>query len=155
MADGVGSSVAAIFGSLPLISYIQNVGVIALTGVVSRHVVTIGGVVLILAGLFPKIGAFIGSIPTSVFGGVSILMFGLIISSGLKMLSLVEYNQRNMLIMGLSLSVGVGLPVQAELLAPLPEQLRIILETGLVPAAFLAIGLNIMLPASNSNAKTH
>ena len=150
MADGTGSVLASIFGSLPVITYIQNVAVITLTGVVSRHVVTIGGLFLLLAGMIPKFGACLGSIPISVFGGGAILMFGLIVAAGLKMLTLVEYSRRNMLIIGLSLSIGIGLPAQSELLARLSEEVRVIFESGLVPAAILAIGLNLLLPTEES-----
>ena len=146
MADGLGSTVGAALGSLPLTTYSQNVGVIALTGVVSRHVFTIAGIFMILAGLFPKLAAIIEAMPSSVLGGVSIMMFGSVAAAGLKMLGRVELNQRNLLIAGLMLAVGVGLPAQSGFLERLPEQLQFIMETGLVPAAVLGISLNLILP---------
>lgn len=146
MADGFGSSLASLFGSLPLVTYSQNVGLVALTGVVSRHVVSMAGIFLIIAGLFPKLAAIISAMPVAVLGGVSILMFGSVVAAGLKMFELVELNQRNMLIVGLTFAVGIGLPEQTEFLARLPEHVRIIMETGLVPAALLAIFLNLALP---------
>lgn len=152
MADGFGSSLAAIFGSLPLVTYSQNVGLVALTGVVSRHVVSIAAIFMILTGLFPKLSAIVGSMPASVLGGVSILMFGSVVAAGLKMLELVDLNHRNMLIAGLTLATGVGIPEQAEFLARLPEQVRIVTETGLVPAALLAISLNLVLPGRDTSA---
>ena len=146
MADGCGSVLAAVFGCLPLVTYSQNVGLIALTGVVSRHVVSLAGTFLIIAGLFPKLAAVIGAMPTAVLGGVSILLFCSVVAAGLKMLQLVEFNQRNMLIAGLTMAVGIGLPQQLGFLERLPEQLHLIMETGLVPAILTAIILNLILP---------
>lgn len=146
MGDGCGSTVAAAFGCLPLVTYSQNVGLIALTGVASRHVVSLAGLFLIVAGLFPKLAAVIGAMPVAVLGGVSIMMFGSVAAAGLKMLARVDLNSRNMLIIGLTLATGVGLPEQTGLLERLPEQLRFVMETGLAPAAFLAIALNLALP---------
>ena len=146
MADGCGSLVAAVFGCLPLVTYSQNVGLIALTGVVSRYVVSLAGIFMIIIGLFPKLAALIGAMPTAVLGGVSILMFGSVVAAGLKMLELSSFSQRNMLIAGLALAIGIGLPEQHGFLVRLPEQLRLIMETGLVPATLLAIILNLILP---------
>ena len=146
MADGCGSLLAAVFGCLPLVTYSQNVGLVALTGIVNRHVVSLAGIFMIIIGLFPKLSALIGAMPTAVLGGVSILMFGSVVAAGLKMLELANYNQRNMLIAGLALAVGIGLPEQHGFLERLPEQIRIIMETGLVPAILLAIILNLILP---------
>ena len=149
MADGCATTLASVFGCLPLITYSQNVGLIALTGVVSRHVVSLAGVFLIITGLFPKLAAIIGTMPTAVLGGVSILLFGSVVAAGLKMIGLASLNQRNMLIIGLSLATGIGLPEQTGFLDRLPEQLRIILETGLVPAILIAIVMNLVLPGRN------
>ena len=146
MADGCGTLLGAVSGCLPLVTYSQNVGLIALTGIVSRHVVSMAGIFLIIAGLFPKLAAVIGVMPTAVLGGVSVLLFGSVVAAGLKMLELVHFDQRNMLIAGLTMAVGIGLPQQLGLLDRIPEQLRIIMETGLVPAILTAIILNLILP---------
>ena len=146
MADGCATSLASLFGCLPLVTYSQNVGLIALTGVVSRHVVSLAGVFLIITGLFPKLAAIIGAMPAAVLGGVSILLFGSVVAAGLKMIGLAGFNQRNMLIIGLALAIGIGLPEQTGFLERLPEQSRIIMETGLVPAILTAIFMNLILP---------
>ena len=146
MADGCATTLASVFGCLPLVTYSQNVGLIALTGVVSRHVVSLAGVFLIITGLFPKLAAIIGAMPAAVLGGVSILLFGSVVAAGLKMIGLASFNQRNMLIIGLALAIGIGLPEQAGFLERLPGQLRIIMETGLVPAILTAIVMNLVLP---------
>ncbi|MBV1906786.1 MAG: purine/pyrimidine permease, partial [Pseudomonadales bacterium] len=146
MADGLASSFAAMFGALPQISFSQNVGLVSLTGVASRYVVAIGSLFLILAGLIPKLGAFITTIPNAVLGGAVIIMFGLIASAGIKMLSAVDLNKRNMLIIGVSLSAAMGLREQQGLYTGLSEGLRAILHSGLVPGAFVSIMLNLILP---------
>ncbi len=145
-ADGLGSLVAGIFGGLPNTSFSQNVGLIALTGVMSRTVVTIGALLLIVCGLIPKVGAVISTMPISVLGGGVIVMFGMVASAGLNMLSDVKWNSRNMLIFAVSLSVGLGLKAVPEALQHLPGTLKMLLSTGLLPVALLAVILNLVLP---------
>ncbi|UYG07815.1 uracil-xanthine permease family protein [Halomonas sp. M4R1S46] len=146
MADGLASVFAAIFNAFPQISFSQNVGMVALTGVVSRFVVAIGGVFLLLAGLLPKLGALVSSIPNAVLGGAVLIMFGMIASAGIKMLSHIDFNKRNMVIIGVSLSAAVGLPAQEGLYAGLAENVQAIIESGLIPGALCAILLNLVLP---------
>ena len=145
-ADGVGTALAAIFGAMPNTTFSQNVGLIAITGVMSRHVVTIGAIFLIVCGLLPKIGALITTIPIEVLGGGVIVMFGMVASSALAMLSEVQWNQRNMLIFGVALSLSMGLQLEPSALAHLPESLRILLSSGVLPAALIAVTLNLVLP---------
>jgi len=145
-ADGLGSAIAGLFGGLPNTSFSQNVGLIAMTGVMSRHVVTFGAIFLILAGLVPKIGAIIATIPIVVLGGGVIVMFGMVCAAGISMLSDVHWNRRNMLIFAVSLSVGLGLQLVPEALQHVPSTAKILLSSGLLPAAFLAIILNLVLP---------
>lgn len=146
LADGLASSFAAIFNAFPQISFSQNVGLVAFTGVASRYVVAIGGVFLLIAGLVPKLGAAITTIPNAVLGGAVVIMFGLITSAGMKMLSHVPFNKRNMLIIGVSLAVAVGLRSQEELYAGASEGLKAILHSGLIPGAIVSIALNLILP---------
>ena len=145
-ADGIGSAFAGIFGALPNTSFSQNVGLIAMTGVMSRHVVTIGAIFLIAAGFVPKIGAIISTVPIEVLGGGVIVMFGMVASAGISMLSDVSWNRRNMIIFALSLSLGLGLQLVPDALQHLPATPKILLTSGLLPAAFLAIVLNLVLP---------
>lgn len=146
MADGIASVFAAVFNAFPQISFSQNVGMVALTGVVSRYVVAIGGGFLVLAGLLPKLGGLVSSIPNAVLGGAVLLMFGMIASAGIKMLSQVPFDKRNMLIIGTSLTIAVGLPAQEGLYANLSENLQAMIESGLIPGAITAIALNLILP---------
>lgn len=145
-ADGLGSAVAGLFGALPNTSFSQNVGLVAFTGVMSRHVVTCGAVFLIVCGLLPKIGAAISTVPIEVLGGGVILMFGMVASAGVSLLAAVDWNRRNMLIFALALSVGLGLQLVPESVQYLPDTARILLTSGLLPAAVIAIVLNLVLP---------
>lgn len=145
-ADGLGTAIAGVFGALPNTSFSQNVGLIAITGVMSRHVVTIGAVFLILCGFVPKIGAAISTIPIEVLGGGVIVMFGMVAAAGVNMLSDVNWDRRNMVIFAVSLSVGLGLQLEPGALQHLPETAKVLLTSGLLPSAFLAVTLNLLLP---------
>ncbi|WP_170446958.1 uracil-xanthine permease family protein [Ruegeria arenilitoris] len=145
-ADGVGTAVAGIFGGLPNTSFSQNVGLIAMTGVMSRHVVTIGALFLILCGLVPKVGAIIRTVPIEVLGGGVIVMFGMVVAAGISMLSDVDWNRRNMVIFAISLSIGLGLQLEPGAVQHLPDTIRILMTSGLLPAALIAIVLNLILP---------
>ena len=145
-ADGIGTAVAGIFGGLPNTSFSQNVGLISMTGVMSRHVVTIGAIFLIVCGLVPKFGAIVSTVPINVLGGGVIVMFGMVCAAGVNMLSDVAWNRRNMVIFAVSLSVGLGLQLEPTALQHLPKTLQILLTSGLLPAAGLSIILNLVLP---------
>jgi len=145
-ADGVGSAFAGIFGGLPNTSFSQNVGLVAMTGVMSRHVVSYGAILLIVCGLIPKVGAIIRTIPIEVLGGGVIVMFGMVVAAGVSLLSDVEWNRRNMVIFAISLSLGFGLQLEPMAVQYLPETLRILMVSGLLPAALIAIVLNLLLP---------
>jgi xanthine permease len=153
-ADGLGTAVAGVFGALPNTSFSQNVGLIAMTGVMSRHVVTIGALFLILAGLIPKVGAIISTVPIEVLGGGVIVMFGMVVAAGVSMLSDVNWNRRNMVIFAVSLSIGLGLQLEPGALQHLPATAKILLSSGLLPAAFLAIVLNLLLPEDLAEEQT-
>ena len=117
-----------------------------MTGVMSRHVVTIGALFLILCGLMPVVGAVIRTMPEHVLGGGVIVLFGMVCASGVNMLSEVNWNRRNMVIFATALSVSFGLQLVPEALQHLGPTLKILLTSGLLPAAFIAIVLNLALP---------
>ena len=152
-ADGVGTAVAGLFGSLPNTSFSQNVGLVAMTRVMSRHVVTIGAIFLIVCGLIPKIGGIIRTIPIEVLGGGVIVMFGMVVSAGLSILSQVDWTRRNMMIFAVALTIGFGLQVEPKAVQYLPDTLRIIMVSGLLPAAFIAVVLNLLLPEDNLHSE--
>ena len=145
-ADGLGSAVAGIFGGLPNTSFSQNVGLISMTGVMSRSVVTVSAIMLIICGLIPKIGAVVAAMPISVLGGGVILMFRMVISAGIKMLADVNWNRRNMMILAVSMSVGLGLQQVPKSMQHLPDNLEMLMVSGLLPVAALAVILNLVLP---------
>ncbi|MGI9419918.1 MAG: uracil-xanthine permease family protein, partial [Geminicoccaceae bacterium] len=145
-ADGLGSAFAGLFGGFPNTSFSQNVGLIAMTGVMSRHVVTFGAIFLIICGLIPKVGSLIRTVPIEVLGGGVIVMFGMVVAAGVSMLSDVHWNRRNMVIFAISLSIGLGLQLEPSAVQYLPDTLRILMTSGLLPAALIAIVLNLILP---------
>ncbi len=145
-ADGLGTAVAGCFGALPNTSFSQNVGLVAMTGVMSRHVVTFGAIFLIVCGLIPKVGGLIRTIPIEVLGGGVIVMFGMVVAAGISMLSDVDWNRRNMVIFAVALSIGLGLQLEPDAVQYLPDWLRVLMVSGLLPAAFIAIVLNLVLP---------
>lgn len=148
MADGIGTTIAGFFGGLPNTSFSQNVGLVSMTGVMSRHVVTFGALFLVAAGLIPKIGALIAAMPIAVLGGGVIVMFGMVVSAGITMLSDVTWNRRNMIILAISLSIGLGFQSVPEALQHVPGTLKILLTSGILPAAIISIILNMILPES-------
>lgn len=153
-ADGVGTAFAGLFGAFPNTSFSQNVGLIAMTGVMSRHVVTCGAVFLIICGLVPKVGAVIRTVPIEVLGGGVIVMFGMVVAAGVSMLSDVNWNRRNMVIFAIALSIGLGLQLEPGALQHMPDTARILLTSGLLPAALIAIVLNLLLPQDLADEST-
>ena len=145
-ADGLGTAVAGVFGGLPNTSFSQNVGIVGMTGIMSRHVVTIGALVLILCGLVPKIGAVIASMPLPVLGGGVIVMFGMVAAAGLNMLSEIKMNRRNMVIIAVSLSAGLGLNLVPEAVQYLPGVVKTLATSAVAPTALVAVVLNLVLP---------
>lgn len=107
--DGFSSAISGCFGCLPLTSFSQNVGLVTMTGVINRFTILMGALIMILTSLFPPLGAFFNSLPQSVLGGCTVMMFGSIMYEGVKMLKECEFNDRTMIIVSLSFCIGVGL----------------------------------------------
>lgn len=145
-ADGFGSFVAGLFGGLPNTSFSQNVGLISMTGVMSRSVVTLGALFLVACGLIPKVGAVVAAMPISVLGGGVIVMFGMVVSAGINMLSDVNWNRRNMIILAMSLSVGLGIQAVPKSMQHLPDSFEMLMVSGLLPAAAISVILNLLIP---------
>ncbi|MGR3837932.1 MAG: uracil-xanthine permease family protein [Cognatishimia sp.] len=145
-ADGLGTAVAGVFGGLPNTSFSQNVGIVGMTGIMSRHVVTIAGIVMVVCGLLPKIGAVIASMPLPVLGGGVIVMFGMVAAAGLNVLSEVKMNRRNMIIIAISLAVGLGLNLVPTAVQYLPGVVKTLMTSAVAPTALCAIVLNLVLP---------
>lgn len=146
LCDGLGSAFAAIMSTTPFSSFAQNIGVISLTGVASRYVVTIMGVLLVLAGVFPWLGALIVSIPSPVLGGAGLMMFAMIIAAGIQMLDKVERSKRNGLIIAISIGCGLAVTTRPELLDKLPSFFKEVFGSGITVGSLLALILNLILP---------
>ena len=147
VCDGVGSTIAAIFGVLPNTSFSQNVGLVAMTRIVNRFAIACGAVFLILAGLFPKLGAIISIMPQSVLGGAAVIMFASIVVSGIQLITREKLTARTITIVAVALGLGFGLGASSSALNQMPQWLRYIFGgSGIVPAAVVAIVLNIVLP---------
>ena len=149
MCDGLGSTLAAMFGVLPNTSFSQNVGLVAMTKVVNRVALASGAVFLILCGLIPKLGALISIMPQSVLGGAAVMMFSSIIVSGIQLITKEPLDARRLSIVSVALGVGYGMGVSPAILAHTPQAVQLMFgESGIVPAAFVAILLNVILPKS-------
>ncbi len=147
MCDGLGSSFAAIFGVLPNTSFSQNVGLVAMTKVVNLFALSMGAIFLILCGLFPKLAAIVSIMPQPVLGGAAVMMFSSIVVSGIQLVTKWPVTPRNVTIISVALGLGYGLGANADALAKLPEFFSLIFGgSGIVPAAVVAILLNIILP---------
>jgi xanthine permease len=146
LCDGVGSAFAALLSSPPVSTFAQNVGVVSLTGVASRHVVALTGVMLFLAGLFPVLGAIVVTIPQPVLGGAGLMMFAMIISAGVQLLSHVEHTKRNGIIMAVAIGCGLAVTVRPDLLSKLPAFVKEVFGSGITVGALVAVTLNLVLP---------
>jgi NCS2 family nucleobase:cation symporter-2 len=141
----VGSFLAGFFNAGPNTSFSQNVGLIPMTKVASRHVVSLAGIVLVLLGIFPKVGALIAIIPNPVLGGAGIIMFGMVASAGIKTLKDVPLNNRNMIIIAVSIGLGLGVTVRPEFLSQLPDFVKSLFSSGISAGTITALLLNIFL----------
>ena len=142
--DGIGSSFAALFGVLPNTSFSQNVGLVTMTKVVNRGALAVGAIFLILCGLIPKLGAIVSIMPQSVLGGAAVMMFSSIVISGIQLITKEEMTPRNLTIVSVALGVGYGMGANMTILAQAPQAVQLIFGgSGIVPAAFVAILLNI------------
>ena len=147
ICDGIGSSFAALFGVLPNTSFSQNVGLVAMTKIVNRFTLATGAIFLILCGLCPKLGALVSIMPQAVLGGAAVMMFSSIVISGIQLITKEPLTGRNLSIVAVALGVGYGMGANAGILASAPQFIQLIFGgSGIVPAAMVAILLNIVLP---------
>ncbi len=146
LADGLNSAMAAVFNSMPMVTFAQNNGVIQLTGVASRYVAFFIAGLLVLLGLFPMIGAVLQLMPKPVLGGAELVMFGTVAVAGIKILAEAGLHRRNMLIVAISIGLGLGVAAVPEVLRELPTALHNIFESPITVGALCAIVLNIFLP---------
>ncbi|AKG74709.1 nucleobase:cation symporter-2 family protein [Salinicoccus halodurans] len=144
-AEGLAILFGGLFNSFPYTTFSQNVGLVQLSGVRSNHIIYIAGGMLVLLGLVPKIGALTLAIPTSVLGGAMLAMFGMVIAYGIKMLSNVDFEkQENLMIVAISVGMGLGVTAVPELFAALPARISVLTDSGIVMGSLTAIILNIV-----------
>ncbi|MDE6568444.1 MAG: purine permease [Lachnospiraceae bacterium] len=151
--DGFISTLSALFGCLPITSFSQNVGLVAMTKVVNRFAIASGAIIMILAGIFPIFGALLATLPDAVLGGCTIMMFGTIVVSGIQMIGNCGYTQRNITIAALSLSTGIGFTQVPEIFHIFPQIVENVFAENCVAVVFLvAILLNLVLPENMETA---
>jgi xanthine permease len=145
LTDSLGTLIGGIFNTFPYTSFSQNVGLVGVTGIKSRWVTAAGGIILVVLGLIPKLGALITAVPLFVLGGAGIVMFGMVAATGIRILASVEYktNRNNLFIIAISIGFGMIPLVAPTFFATLPKSLEPLLNSGIVLAAAAAILLNV------------
>lgn len=152
--DGFISSLSSLFGCMPITSFSQNVGLIAMTRVVNRKAIACGAGIMILAGFIPALGVILASLPDAVLGGCTLMMFGSIVVSGVRMISQCGYSQRNMSIAALSLSIGLGFTQTPQIFRLFPDLFRSVFAENCVAVVFIvAILLNLIFPKEKEELK--
>jgi xanthine permease len=155
-AEGLAIVLGGLFNAFPYTTYSQNVGLLQLSGVKRNNVIYTAGLILILLGLIPKIGAFTTVIPTSVLGGAMVAMFGMVIAAGIKMLSRIDFNsQENLLIVACSIGMGLGVTTVPAIFSNLPEGIHILTSNGIVIGSLTAIVLNIIFHIAPRKKASH
>lgn len=146
-ADGFVSSIAGLFGCTPITSFSQNVGLAAISGVVNRFTIATGACIMVIGGIIPVIGTLLTTIPQAVLGGCTIMMFGSIMFAGFGMLAKCGFTDRNMIIVALSLSIGLGFTQATEMFNIFPQIVQTVFAENCVAVVFLlAVILNLVLP---------
>ncbi|EMA26239.1 uracil-xanthine permease family protein [Haloarcula argentinensis] len=150
VADGVMSVFGAVFNALPNTSFSQNVGLVNFTGVASRYVAGIGGVVLLALGFVPKVGAIVSAMPDAVLGGGALILFAMIFSSGARLITQnVELDHRNSTILAMSMALGLGVAFRPEILQNFPSEVQTLFGSALVTGGMAALILNIVFPGGS------
>ncbi|MDV6373262.1 nucleobase:cation symporter-2 family protein [Deinococcus arenicola] len=151
-ADGLSTMLGGIFNVFPFTAFAQNVGLVRFTGIKSRFVVAVAGIILMLLGFLPKLSALVSSIPLPVLGGAGLVLFGTVAAAGVQTLSKVNMNDtRNLTIVAVSVALGVIPSTVPTLYEKLPEQVSLVLDSGITSAAIAAILLNILFNIIGNN----
>lgn len=150
-AEGLGITLGGIFNAFPYTAFSQNVGLVQMSGIKTRNVVVAAGAILMVLGTLPKLAALTTVIPNPVLGGAMVAMFGMVVSSGINILSNVDFSKNeNMLIVACSLAVGLGSATVPQMFDQLPEMAKMLLQNGIVTGSLTAIILNIVLSKRNA-----
>ena len=155
-AEGLAAMLGGLFNSFPYTTFSQNVGLVQLSKVRTTNIIVIAGCILIGLGMIPKFAAIATIIPNPVLGGAMLAMFGMVVSSGIKMLGKVDFNENsNLLIVACSIALGLGVTVVPDFFAKLPSIFRILFENGIVVGAFTAVILNIVFNHIHTDKEIH
>ena len=144
-ADGLGTVIGGVFNTFPYTAFAQNVGLVSLTGVRSRFVATAAGVLLVVLGLIPKVSAIVEGVPSAVLGGAGIALFGMVAASGIRTLTKVKFNNKNVLIVAISVGVALLPTVAPTIYDQFPQWFTLIFDSGISAGAITAILLNLLL----------
>jgi len=146
LADALGSTTAAIFNALPNTAFGQNAGIVSMTKVVNKWCIAIGAFILMISGFCPKLGAVFSTIPAPVLGGAIISVFSMILINGIKMIAKAGFSERNILVLGVTFALGLGLASDAAAVAQLPSVLRFIFTDSVAATCIVAIVMNVIFP---------
>ena len=150
--DGFISALGGLFGCSPITSFSQNVGLVAMTGVVNRIAIATGAAVLVIAGIFPIFGAVLATLPDAVLGGCTIMMFGSIVTSGIQMLNKCGLSSKNATITALSLSIGLGFTQINEMFNAFPKIVQTVFNGNCVAVVFvIALVLSLCMKESKED----
>ena len=144
-SEGLAAILGGLFNTFPYSTFSQNVGIVQLSGIKKLAPIYYSAFMLMILGLVPKFGAVATLIPSSVLGGAMLIMFGMVGAQGIKMLSDVDLNIRNLLIIAISVGMGIGVTTQPALFQYLPSSVQVIMSNGMVIGCFTAVILNILL----------
>jgi NCS2 family nucleobase:cation symporter-2 len=152
--DGLGTLIGGIFNTFPYTSFSQNVGLVGVTGVKSRFVCVAGGLIMIIMGLVPKLGALVEAVPLFVLGGAGIVMFGMVAATGIRILANVDYksNRNNLYVVAIAIGFGMIPLVAPTFFAKLPKELGPLLHSGILLSALTAVILNIYFNGTGTDA---
>lgn len=151
LADALGSTTAALFNALPNTAFGQNAGIVSMTKVVNKWCVAVGAFVLMISGFCPKLGAIFSTIPAPVLGGAIISVFSMILINGIKMIAKAGFSERNILVLGVTFALGLGLASDAAAVAQLPAVLRFIFSDSVAATCIVAIVMNILFPMKDAD----
>jgi NCS2 family nucleobase:cation symporter-2 len=154
LTDGLGTLIGGIFNTFPYTSFSQNVGLVGVTGIRSRWVTVVGGVILLILGLIPKLGALVTAVPLFVLGGAGIVMFGMVAATGVRILANVDFktNRNNLFIVAISIGFGMIPLVAPTFFGQFPKNLEPLLNSGIVLASIAAVLLNAYFNGASSPA---
>jgi NCS2 family nucleobase:cation symporter-2 len=152
--DGLGTLLGGIFNTFPYTSFSQNVGLVGVTGIRSRFVCVAGGVILIVLGLIPKMGALVEALPTVVLGGAGIVMFGMVAATGIRILGAVDFkgNRNNLFVVAIALGFGMIPELAPSFNIWLPKVIAPLIGSGILLASVASVILNLVFNGATGKA---